>query len=369
MRICSRGIAVAALLVFFVAFSGCTGGGGTSIPFANKVDPDTAPTGSPALPVVISGKGFASSVLLVNGQPVVPTDVSPSEVAATIPASFFSEPGSLTVVVVNALPSGNVTSNSLTITVTGSGEAPVLAITKSHTANFTQGQTGATYTVSVSNIASAGSTSGPVTVTENPPTGLTVTNLDGGSAWTCVITTFSCTNDNVLGPGASYPNITVTVTVATNAPTSLTNQVTVTGGGSAPATASDKTTINSAGAPAFNIGVQTNSSTFPLGGTGAYTITITNSGTAATSGTITMTVTLSSGLTPGSLTDGSEWSCNTTMLTCTTTFSLLPGQSFNAITLDVIISPSAPASVLATFTVSGDGATAMTPVTTPTGGP
>src|SRR5262249_40012998 len=57
--------------------------------------------------------------------------------------------------------------------------APALSITKSHSGNFTQGQQGATYTVTVANGASAGPTSGTVTVTENIPSGLTLVSMAG----------------------------------------------------------------------------------------------------------------------------------------------------------------------------------------------
>jgi hypothetical protein len=43
---------------------------------------------------------------------------------------------------------------------------PVLSIAKTHTGNFTQGQTGATYSVMVSNTTGAGQTSRVVTVTD-----------------------------------------------------------------------------------------------------------------------------------------------------------------------------------------------------------
>ena len=52
--------------------------------------------------------------------------------------------------------------------------AASLSITKSHTGNFTQGQQDAEYTITVSNASNAASTSGSVTVTENPPAGLSL---------------------------------------------------------------------------------------------------------------------------------------------------------------------------------------------------
>lgn len=120
-------------------------------------------------------------------------------------------------------------------------QVPVLSVAKKHNGNFTQGQPGASYTVVVSNGASAGSTSGLVTVTDTLPSGLTLASM-AGTGWNCSADT--CTRSDVLNPGASYPPITVTVNVAAGAPSQVTNQTTVSGGGAvSPASAMDPTTI------------------------------------------------------------------------------------------------------------------------------
>jgi len=145
-----------------------------------------------------------------------------------------------------------------TVTLSGGGSAPssasdsavinpighpLLAIAKSHTGNFTQGQQGATYTVTVSNGANAGPTSGTVTVTDTVPAGLTLVSM-AGTGWTCVAA--SCTRSDALAAGASYPGITVTVNVASNASSPQVNMAGVSGGGSvAPPPASDSTVITS----------------------------------------------------------------------------------------------------------------------------
>ena len=54
--------------------------------------------------------------------------------------------------------------------------APDLGIAKTHAGNFTQGQTGATYAIAVSNVGT-GPTSGLVTVTDTLPAGLTATAI------------------------------------------------------------------------------------------------------------------------------------------------------------------------------------------------
>ncbi len=127
---------------------------------------------------------------------------------------------------------------------------PALSIAKSHSGNFTQGQSNATYTVTVSNQTGVSATSGTVTVTDTPPTGLTLVSMTGMN-WTCVAST--CTRSDPLAGGSSYPAITVTVNVASNAPSQVTNQVAVSGGGSATANAADPATVApaSGGHPAF----------------------------------------------------------------------------------------------------------------------
>ena len=122
-----------------------------------------------------------------------------------------------------------------------SGATPALSISKSHTGNFGRGQLGVTYSVVVSN-AGAAATSGTVTMTETVPTGLTLVSM-AGNGWTCPNNGTTCTRNDALGAGLSYNTITVTVNVASNAGSSLINQVSVSGGGSTTAQANDTTTI------------------------------------------------------------------------------------------------------------------------------
>jgi hypothetical protein len=121
---------------------------------------------------------------------------------------------------------------------------PDLTITSSHSSNFTQGQTGATYTLTVGNIGN-GSSSGAVTVTDTLPTGLTASAISG-TGWSCTLSTLTCTRSDALSATATYPPITVTVNVAANAAASVTNSVSVSGGGesnTANDTGTDPTTI------------------------------------------------------------------------------------------------------------------------------
>jgi uncharacterized repeat protein (TIGR01451 family) len=120
-----------------------------------------------------------------------------------------------------------------------------LAISKSHSGNFTQGQTGATYTIAIAN-AGTGATSGTVSVSDTLPSGLTAASI-AGSGWSCTQPAGPCTRSDVLAVNASYPAITLTVNVANNAPSSVINTATVSGGGAPNSSASDPTTIGSSG--------------------------------------------------------------------------------------------------------------------------
>ncbi len=146
--------------------------------------------------------------------------------------------------------------------------APNLPITKSHSGNFTQGQTGATYTIVVSN-SGPGSTSGTVTVTDTIPAGLTATGISG-AGWTCTAPAGPCKRSDSLAANSSYSPIIVTVNVSPTAPSSVTNVATVSGGGAFNSkTASDPTTIIAAPVPApgaglVSGGIASQSSTYPV---------------------------------------------------------------------------------------------------------
>ncbi|MGA2716972.1 MAG: FG-GAP-like repeat-containing protein, partial [Bryobacteraceae bacterium] len=113
----------------------------------------------------------------------------------------------------------------------------------SHTGNFTRGQSGATYSVVISNGASGAPTGFfEVTATEVLPAGLTLISM-AGAGWNCAANT--CTRFDSLAPGASYPAITVTVNVASNAPSQVTNQVTVSAGNQGAVASGDATAITS----------------------------------------------------------------------------------------------------------------------------
>ncbi|HMH53205.1 MAG TPA: IPTL-CTERM sorting domain-containing protein, partial [Candidatus Acidoferrum sp.] len=164
---------------------------------------------------------------------------------------------------VTAVASGNQvnTTGNVTSTNGGPGNAatasvgvatPDLAIAKTHTGTFVKGQT-SDYTITVSNVG-AGPTSGTVTVTDTLPAGLTATAMSG-TGWTCTLGTLTCTRSDALAAGASYPPITLTVSIAATAPNSLSNTATVSGGGdTSPANNSvtDATSLGAAPIPTLS---------------------------------------------------------------------------------------------------------------------
>src|SRR5262249_32563656 len=107
-----------------------------------------------------------------------------------------------------------------------------LTITKTHSGNFSRGQTGATYTITVSNVG-FGPTVGTVTVTDTLPNiqNTLVPTALAGTGWTCNLGTLTCTRSDALAAGASYPAITLTVDVPINIQANFTNTAAVSGGG------------------------------------------------------------------------------------------------------------------------------------------
>ncbi|HWT15317.1 MAG TPA: DUF11 domain-containing protein [Patescibacteria group bacterium] len=105
---------------------------------------------------------------------------------------------------------------------------PDLIVTKSHQGTFVRGQPGGVYTLIVTNIGTA-ATGGMISVVDQLPAGLTATSI-GGSGWSCVLATLTCTRSDVLAANASFPVITIDVSVDVNAPETLLNLVEVSGG-------------------------------------------------------------------------------------------------------------------------------------------
>jgi hypothetical protein len=171
------------------------------------------------------------------------------------------------------------TGNSATATITVLAQD--LAITKTHTGNFSRGQTGATYTITVSNIGN-GPTIGTVSVTDTLPNvnnTLVATDISG-TGWTCDLPSLTCTRSDVLAGGASYPAITLTVNVPQNIRANVTNTATVSGGGETNTSNNTATDPTHIGPPLQIEPENITSMTVVRGGTGSINFQVDTAGTA-----------------------------------------------------------------------------------------
>lgn len=250
---------------------------------------------------------------------------------------------------------------------------PDLVISKTHSGNVTVGQTGASYTITVTNAGTAATVSGvPVTVTDTLPVGLTATAI-AGAGWTCsALPALSCTRSDSLAAGASFPPLTLTVDVTASSPTTVTNSAAVSGGSDSNAnnnTALDPTIIGAR--PPSDLTITSfHGSAFVQSQTGIYTITVRNSGPGASFGPVTVTDTLPASLT-GSSISGTGWSCSAPTavpITCTRSDALPATGIYPQITLLVNVAADAPSQVTHTVTVSGgnDGNSANNVASDPT---
>lgn len=244
-------------------------------------------------------------------------------------------------------PSGtNTTSDPTKI-----GGLPDLQVTKSHSGDFTPGQTGAIYTIQVSNSGTA-PTSGVVQVADVLPFGLIPAAI-GGTGWTCTAN-LTCSRSDALSPNAAYAPITVVVNVATNAPPSVTNTAIVSGGGETNTsndTAIDPTNI---GAPPDLQVIVTHDGDFARGEQGLYIIKVINWGSGSTRGAVQLSDNLPAGLTATGIV-GDGWTCTLSPLACTRTDALASNRAYPPIGLAVDVALNAPSSVVNIVTVSGGG--------------
>jgi hypothetical protein len=255
--------------------------------------------------------------------------------------------------------------------------APSLGMTVTPQGEFTAGGTGG-YQLTVSDAASAGPTTGTVTATFPVPAGQAVASA-AGTGWTCATGqtaagstaggTVTCTRpgsgNDVLQPGASYPPVTITTTI----PASASGQLPVaananTPGNQDPNGADGKATVTIAPPPVVAPSLSTTitpQGDFTKGGTGSYTLLMSNApGAGPTTGPVTTTFPVPAGQTITSTT-GTGWNCTQSgqTVTCTrpgTGKDVLPGGStYPPVTVNVKIPASASGTVPVTATTSTPG--------------
>jgi hypothetical protein len=152
---------------------------------------------------------------------------------------------------------------------------PAVAVTVPGTGTFTQGQQGASFTVSIEDNGpgSTGDPTGggnPMTVTDALNPAFTYAGFSG-TGWGCSGSgqNVSCTNDSPVVESSSYPELTIDVNVSGTASGSIANSVTASGAGAASA-ASNTDTITIDAPPAIT---SASSTTFTVGTAGTFTAT------------------------------------------------------------------------------------------------
>jgi len=276
-------------------------------------------------------------------------------------------------------PAGVVISNPADVSINvGSAPQPDLGIQILPATKNAIGGTTDTYTVRVSNVSTTSFNGTAVTVTTNFTTPITATSASGTN-WTCTVASGNATCNRTttftLAAGAAYDDITVNVNVATVTSTSTTTQgasiSTVT-----PAAqdtnalnnnASQTTTVTTGPQPDLTIS-EANPPTFTINVANAFSITVTNSGTAATGtgNTITVTKPLPTGFTVNAGNSGGGFNCvqQSTSAVCSSTTSLAANGTAT-ITLSVTPSqagsfPNTQVSVTTTATESNTNNNAFT---------
>ncbi len=231
----------------------------------------------------------------------------------------------------------------------------ILSITKTHTGDFTGGQPGV-YTITVFNTGT-GPTLGRVLVEDQPPFGLVPTSV-AGPGWNCSCDpqaphNVTCDRSDTVAANSSFPPITLTVAVGGSDLPTVTNHADVFGGGDGTIHfVSDPTNIR---APKLAI-AKSHTGNFALGGTGTYTIVVSNVGPIATAGTVTFNDFLPAGLSATSTT-GTGWSCSgTTSVTCTRSDPLAPSSSYPPISLTVSVTGGSPSVTNSAFVTGGGDA-------------
>lgn len=247
--------------------------------------------------------------------------------------------------------------SNIVTTVVSNPATPNLVISKAGPSTGTVG-VNFDYTLTVNNTGTAATNGGLVTVTDIIPTGLTFVSATG-TGWTCSASgqTVNCTTNNVILVNGSS-NIILTVNPSSTG--TVNNTANVVGGGDNTSSPSNlvTTTINAAPTPNLTI-VKTGPNTATVGTNFAYSLTVNNTGTAATNGVVTVTDVLPAGLSFVSGT-GTGWSCTAVgqTVTCTISNSILVNTS-SVITLTV--NPTTTGTVINNASVVGGGDTSPSP--------
>ncbi|MEC4802921.1 MAG: hypothetical protein SAJ12_02380 [Jaaginema sp. PMC 1079.18] len=244
---------------------------------------DTLPTGPPGLtPTGANGTGWNCTV---TGQTVECTRSDVLQPGSSYPPITLA-------VTVNGAVGSNITNTS---TVSGGGDNnpnnnsdiedvvvigltdPDLTVAKQVDPNapLVPGGVG-NYILTVTN-SGPGSTTAPVRVIDNLPSGLTLNGSATGNGWTCTVAsrTITCTRNDALASGQSYPPITVPVSVTAAPGSQVTNSATVSGGGDPNLFNNGSTNTTTIGSTGGQIGLAKGASQPVANGDGTFNVVYT----------------------------------------------------------------------------------------------
>ncbi|NOT88230.1 MAG: DUF11 domain-containing protein [Lysobacter sp.] len=323
---------------------------GTAATTAVSTITDTIPTGLTigTLPAGCTAAGQTVTCTIAAGLAV---NATTSFVIPVTPTAAAASPAVNTATVTGGGDPTCPAAAHCTSTTTTPVNAPVLTLTKTASAaSFTVGVP-ASYTLSVQNTGTAATTA-VSTITDTIPTGLTIGTLPAGC--TAAGQTVTCTIPAGLAVSATSSFI-IPITPTAAAASPAVNTATVTGGGdpTCPAAAHcTSTTTTPVNAPVLTLTKTASAASFTVGVPASYTLSVQNTGTAATTAVSTITDTIPTGLTIGTLPAGCTAAGQT--VTCT----IAAGLAVNATTSFVIpVTPTAAAASPAvnTATVTGGG--------------
>jgi uncharacterized repeat protein (TIGR01451 family) len=244
------------------------------------------------------------------------------------------------------------TNTNCSSTVNTPVDAPQLQAQKTaSTANFVVG-TPASYTLTVTNIGTAATTS-LATITDNVPSALTIGTLPAGCTKSGQLVTCSVAAGLAAGGQANFV-IPVTPTAAANGKV-LANSATVSGGGDPTCPGADNctSTVNTpVNAAQVQIEKTASTTSFTVGTQASYTLTVSNIGSAATTAPVTVVDSV-----PSSVTIDNAAGCTIGGQTVTCIVPTgLPAASSVAFTINVTPQAAASGTIIAnTATVSGGG--------------
>jgi uncharacterized repeat protein (TIGR01451 family) len=235
---------------------------------------------------------------------------------------------------------------------------PDLSVDKSHSGDFFQNQTGALYTVAVTNHG-GGPTTSPITVDDTLPSDLSATSASGAQ-WTCGITgnghNVSCTYSDPIPAGLDASPLQITVDVSASAQSTVTNTATVSGGGEPlPVVGdnndSDPTTIRPG--PDLVVAKSHTGDFFQTENGAQYRLVVTNPGGGPISGAVTVADQLPVAWLRATAIAGTGWSCTLGTLSCTRADGLAPGSSYAPVLVTVDVATDAPSQLVNGATVAG----------------